>query len=304
MSTNAKPVSKIRVFLMWAILVGNILFWSAFWIWYNSGRAQPSADAIPAFAHAILMIFLGGFFLVAGVMSYLIVLFTHCLTFNFSRPVWSALKARLFIANIFVPLLAALGVGFLASAVLSPILLQLGLSESTARMAPVLGAVVILQLLQVWILVWSPLETRVIQRRLQALGITPEQLKSGFYLGLSNPARGTFQRFGTIEEDMGMLWFTPAQMVYWGDGEQWAIGRDQLVEVERRADRGSTTMLSGTAHVILHLQLPDGTQRQIRLHTEGVATMGGKRKAMDKLSEQIEAWRSWSGAAATEPGTA
>jgi hypothetical protein len=220
-----------------------------------------------------------------------VVIATHCFTFNFKRPVWRDLKVKLYFANIVVPLGAMLGIGFLASALLSPALTHAGLSPGSARIGPMLGTLFILQVSLVWILVWAPLETRVISQRLRTMGITWEQLQTGIYVGLSNPAVKGLKRFGAIEEDIGMLWLSPQQMVYWGDGEQWAIGREQLVEVERKADSGSTTMLSGTQHVILHVQLPDGSVRQIRLHTEGILTMGGKRKAMDRLSNQINAWR-------------
>jgi len=55
-------------------------------------------------------------------------------------------------------------------------------------------------------------------------------------------------------------------------------------------DTKSTTMLSGTAHVILHVRLAGGGARQIRLHNEGVWTMGGKKRASDELAARINEW--------------
>jgi hypothetical protein len=48
--------------------------------------------------------------------------------------------------------------------------------------------------------------------------------------------------------------------------------------------------LSGLAHIILHLKLADGSERQIRLHVEGVPTQGKKRKGMDDLADAIARW--------------
>ena len=89
---------------------------------------------------------------------------------------------------------------------------------------------------------------------------------------------------------MGALWVGPEMLIYWGDGEQFSIRRDQVVQVERKADNRSTTMLAGIAHVILHVALPNGAVRTIRLHVEGLATMGQKRRTMDTLAAAINLW--------------
>jgi hypothetical protein len=91
---------------------------------------------------------------------------------------------------------------------------------------------------------------------------------------------------------MGALWVGPEQLIYWGDGEQFGIRREQIVAIERKADNRSTTMLAGITHVILHVKLPDGSVRKIRLHVEGLVTMGQKRRTMDALAEAINHWHS------------
>jgi len=80
-------------------------------------------------------------------------------------------------------------------------------------------------------------------------------------------------------------------LMYRGDREQFDLTRQQLAQMERKADTRSTTVLGGIAHVILHVRLPDGSLRPIRLHTEGHWTMGGKRRAMDALAEAIAGWQ-------------
>ncbi|MDB6122092.1 MAG: hypothetical protein JWQ71_1085 [Pedosphaera sp.] len=284
--------SKLKVFLVWALVVGNIIFWTVFSLWYFRPEHSEKSEDMSVMGHVLVMTFLGGFFLMAGVAGYLLVIFTTGLTFDFSRPAWEDLKKKIYVANIIVPIIFLLGVGFIVSAFLTPVLNAFGVTGTAGFMLPVMGTFCLSQIVFIWVLIWSPVEKRFIDKRLTALGVTREQLQTGWYIGLSNPDRGTLKRWFAIEEDMGMLWFSPGQMIYWGDNEQFGIGKEQLVKVERKVDAKSTTMLSGTAHVILHAKLPDGSARQIRLHTEGIKTMGGKRKAMDALSDRINAWLS------------
>jgi hypothetical protein len=150
--------------------------------------------------------------------------------------------------------------------------------------------VAVLQVAQVFILIWAPLESRLIRKRMAALNIRPEQLQYAVLIGISNPLSSSLKKFGAVEEDVGALWINPGPLVYYGDKEQFSIGREQLVQIERKADAGSTTMLMGIAHVILHVRFADGNDRQIRLHTEGLWTMNQKRRAMDELAERIAQW--------------
>jgi hypothetical protein len=63
-----------------------------------------------------------------------------------------------------------------------------------------------------------------------------------------------------------------------------------LIPLERKADAGGTTLLGGVTHVILHVRLPDGSERQLRFHTEGCWTMAAKGRAMDELEQRIVQW--------------
>jgi hypothetical protein len=115
-------------------------------------------------------------------------------------------------------------------------------------------------------------------------------LKSAFLVGLSNPASGMLKRFGSIEEDVGALWITQDQLVYWGDGERFGISREQLTAIDRQADNRSVSLLAGITHVMLLVKTPTGVDRQIRLHTEGQWTLGQKRQMMDRLSQALFQW--------------
>ena len=291
-STNKRP-SKLRIVLMWLLMVGVIVFWVVFLMWRNYARMpaeESDGESAGVIVRSVLSLVVGGFFMVLGVMSYLAVIFSGCFTFSYKRPVWKAVKTKQFFANIIVMILLALGTGFLLAAFLGPVLMALGMDAGLAHLLPVMLMIVGVQIVQLWVLIWSPIERRIIIKRLAVLGFTPAQLQSAALVGLSNPSSGLVKRFAAIEEDMGALWVGPDLLVYRGDGEQFDITREQLVQMERKADNRSTSVLGGIAHVILHVKRPDGGIRQIRLHTEGHWTMGQKRKAMDALADAIAKW--------------
>jgi hypothetical protein len=297
---TSRPPSKLRIVLMWGLLAGSILFWVVFWVWYNHGRGRAPATGDEAAgnesAHrlvaSVLYLFFGGFFLVGGVGIYVAAIFSGCFSFSYARPVWQGVKVRKYFLNIIVTVLLGLGLGFMLSAFVSPMLSMMGLDPGLAAIAPVMLMVGGIQMVQLWVLIWSPMERRLIVHRLAALGIQAGQLQNAFLAGLSDPASGIAKRFASIEEDLGALWVGPEQLIYWGDSEQFSIQRGQIVEVERRADNRSTTVLAGIQHVILHVRLPDGSVRQMRLHVEGQMTMGQKRRKMDELGEAINQWMS------------
>lgn len=290
MQSSVKPASRIKVVLLWLVVVGNLVFWIGFWLWRNRSAPPPTENSPPDFVRSIFYLFVGGFFLVIGVAAYLGFIFTNGLTFDFSQPVFKNFKGRKYLANIFAPLFVALGVGFMLSAFITPALQALGSNPSLASLLPVLGMVAILQVLQIFVLIWSPLEKRIITRRLAAKGILAAQLQTAILVGLSDPTRSSFSKFGGIEEDIGALWLDAERLIYWGDTEQFSITRDQLLQLEQKADSGSTTMLVGATHPILHVQLPNGAERQIRLHAEAVGTMARKRRALNDLANSIIAW--------------
>jgi hypothetical protein len=304
-TNNAQPLSqdkksRTKIIRVWLLVLGSVIFWIIFWAIYRKNHAPPgsdqpvslSGDRVDLFAHIFVMGFLAVFFLMLGIGGYFLAILTQGLTFNFNQPIWATLKVKIWFANLLVVLAVGLGVGFLASAFFTPLLAQAGVSPELSGFLPIMVGLGVVQLLSVWVLLWAPLEKRSIAKRMAALGITPEQRATGIYLGLSNPdQRSVTKRFAAIEEDIGMLWIAPDRLVYYGDARQMNITREQLVSVERMVDGRSTTALSGTAHVILNFHTPDGLLNRVRLHTEGVLTMGGKRAAMESLNAKIEAWR-------------
>jgi len=217
------------------------------------------------------------------------------MTFDFRRPVWDEVKTKQYVANIIVPVALGLGGGFMLSALVQVPLRRLGLDAGMANMLPLLVVIVGFQVIQMWVLIWAPVEKRMILQRLTAQGITGEHLRHATLVGLSNPSSGLAKRFAAIEEDMGAMWMTQDLLMYRGDREQWDLRRDQVANLERKTDNRSTTALAGIAHVILHVQQPDGSLRQIRLHVEGLWTMGRKKRVMDALAGRIANWHAGAG---------
>ena len=252
---------------------------------------ESGAPPVNSLFHAIFYLVLGVFTLGCSVAAYFLLWFTCCFTFDYSHPVWNSVKAKKYLFNIFIAVGMSLGIGFILTAFLSPVLTSMGLPPAQAGILPVLGVIIAFQLMQLWVLIWSPMEKRMIIKRLGAMGITPAQLQGAMFIGISNPASGMLKRFGSIEEDMGALWVSPDRLAFRGDVEQFDLTRDQIEEIERRADNRSSTVLAGIAHVVLHVRLPDGSIRQMRLHVEGQGTMGGKRRAMDTLAGAIDRWQ-------------
>ena len=256
----------------------------------GQGRSSGSGEDSFDIGFFILMVIAAAFFLFIGVISYLILLFSDGLTFNFQKPFWPGMKGKLYFANIVVQSAIGIALGLFLLPFLVPVLVSFGVSRQMAFVLPVVGTIVLLQIVHVFVLMWAPLERRLIPKRLQARGITPAQLQTAFLVGISNPLRSSFKKLTAVEDDIGALWVGPDQLIYWGDSDQFAFNREQLTQIERTADSGGTTMLGGVTHLILHCAQPDGTERQIRLHAEGAWTLAAKGRAMDALEQRILSW--------------
>lgn len=286
-----KPVSKFKVILLWAVLIGNVVFWTAFWTLRNRPEAPPSdPEQESGIARFVFMIVVGGFFLVSGLAAYFLFILTNGLTFDFTRPFFGAYKAKLYLAKIVVPTLVLIGLALMLGAFLGPVLQGFGLHGQISFFLPLILTIVPIQIAQMWVNIWSPMAKKLIGKRLAARGIPPVRMATALLVGISNPLKSSFKKMTLVEEDVGALWIGGPELVYCGDTDQFSISRAQIVQIERRADAGSTSMLSGTAHVILHVQLPDGTVRQIRFHVEGHWTQGLSRRAMDDLAAAITRW--------------
>ncbi|HEV2330139.1 MAG TPA: hypothetical protein VGY56_15260 [Verrucomicrobiae bacterium] len=292
---TTKPVSKARLVLTWAMIVGWIIAIACICFWRghamsNATQTDESESGAPPVVHSIALFIIGLFFLVPSVAAYLGLVFSSFLTFNYKHPVWHSVKAKMYLFNIFVAVGIPLGLGFMLAAFTWPVLSGLDLPRSQASLLPVFATLVGFQVARLWVLMWAPAEKLMIRRRLGAMGVSAEQLKGAMLVGISDPASGFVRRFGAIEEDMGALWVLPDRLAFRGDVEQFDLVREQITGIERKAANRSTSVLAGIAHVILQVRLPDGSVRQMRLHTEGHWTMGEKRRAMDALAAALDGW--------------
>ncbi|MGA3267395.1 MAG: hypothetical protein ABSE16_11285 [Verrucomicrobiota bacterium] len=297
MEATTKPVSKSRVVLTWLVMIWMILVITVFFFVicdrhaFSHPPAEEPGRPPSTVLHVVVLLLTGGFFLAVGLVPYLAAVFTGGFTFDYSHPVWNAVKTKQYILTICVIVGVGLGSGFILAAFLLPILTALGLDSRMATMLPLIAAFVGIQVLQMWVQIWAPLERRTILNRLAARGITPAQIQGATLVGLSDPASGLTKRVGAIEEDMGALWVTPDYLMFRGDVEQLDISRSQIAQIERKVDSRSTTALAGIAHVILHVRLPDNSIRRIRLHVEGLWTLGRKKRAMEVLANAIAEWQ-------------
>jgi len=228
--------------------------------------------------------------LVVGAAMYAIVLATRLFIFDFRRPVWSNFKTRLFIANILVPMPVMLGICGWVATVGSPQLIRLGMATETALLGLFFVPFVLLQLLSTWLSIWTPLMIRLVRSRLQALGVEPASIEQGIFLGISDPAKKSSRKLGLIEDDIGMLWITPDELVYQGDNDAFRVRREQCVSIERVADAGSVSAYFGNVHIILTFARDGAPSRRVRLHPESTFTMTGTARASDRLANELEQW--------------
>ena len=110
------------------------------------------------------------------------------------------------------------------------------------------------------------------------------------YVGISDPTKSSFRKMTLVEDDIGMLWFFPEAMMYRGDAQHFDIPRERFIAMERKADAGSTAAYLGAVHVIVRFLESNGTERMVRLHTEGDLTLSRKAKALNTLAARIQSW--------------
>jgi hypothetical protein len=252
------------------------------------GHASPLAGTI---VFSIVLTFLSAIALFGGTALYWLIMATRLFIFDFSRPVWSSFKRRLFIANIFVPLMGMIGLSGLVAASGSPFLATVGVTHETAFLLLFLAPFILLQLTSTWLAIWTPLVGRLTRSRLLAIGIEPARIDQGTLLGISDPAKKSLRKLGLVEEDVGMLWITPDELVYKGDNDAFCVRRDQLVSIERVADAGSVSAYFGNVHIILAFARDGAAPRRVRLHPESSWTMTGTARASDHLANALDRWK-------------
>jgi hypothetical protein len=262
--------------------------------WRDSGPPTSTFDRGGQTAGAIAFSMVTGFLsvvaLLAGVALYAVVLATRLFIFDLRRPVWHSFKSRWFLANIVVPLPILFGVSGLVASIGSVLLVSLGVAHGTAFLVLSLGSFILLQLLSIWFRIWTPIVSRLTRARMRALGVEPARMDRAILLGISDPAFTSMAK-GLIEDDVGMLWIEPDELVYEGDTDEFRVRREQCTSIERLADAASTSAYFGNVNVVLTFTEDGAGPRRVRLHPESSMTMTGIARASDRLADELERWK-------------
>ncbi|OGV71237.1 MAG: hypothetical protein A3K19_32360 [Lentisphaerae bacterium RIFOXYB12_FULL_65_16] len=295
--TSDKPLSGSKLLVGWGLLALTMAVSVAIGLFvartlFRAPQPGPETAAANPVVVIVICLLVGVVFLGGGLVAYLLILVTHCLTFNFTRPVFrTGFTTRLWLANVFVPLLLLGGVGFLVAVPVTALLLAAGLSAGLALGVPFFSVVIAGQFFLAWFSVWAPIQKSLIRKRLTALGVTPEQLAAGVYVGVSDPSVSSMKKLAQIEDDVGMLWFGPETLVYQGDVQRLDIRRDQFLEIERRLDKGSMAAYAGAVHVILRWRDDQGQEHRTRLHVEDCWTLTSMARGLNQLAARLQQWQ-------------
>lgn len=271
-------------------LLGSTL---GLWLAHRLGgtpQAAPPPAGLVAVAHAMVLFVAGVVAIGLGLGAYFVVLHTVCFTSDFHRPVFRGLKGKLYVSNIVVQLLFAIGVGALLSALLSPLLSSIALPGAVVTIGPFLVGVVGVQLLMIWIQIWAPLERRLIEERLAALGVTPDRMATGLPVGVSDPSKSSLKKLTLVEDDVGLLWLDEDALRYVGDERRLELSTAAVRGIDQKADAGSAAALGGVVNPVLSYEV-DGAVRQVRFHPEGHWTLSAAARACDELAAALSGWR-------------
>jgi hypothetical protein len=257
----------------------------------TGGRIQAPPPITPSPIASAVCLVIGIVIFIIGLGAYGIVIASRCFTFNFNRPIYKALKGKMWFANLLVSLLLQGGFAFMVMPMLLHGLNGL-LPDTLLFPVSLFIPFIVAQIVMIWFTLWAPIETGIIRERLKAHGITPEQFANGRYMGVSDPTRSSFKKLTQVEDDIGMLWLAPDRLIYRGDVQHFDIPHANVLDIERKADAGSTSSYFGGVHVIVRYRDSDGIEKRVRLHPEGDWTMTGKARAQNALAEALEMWRS------------
>lgn len=231
---------------------------------------------------------LGGLALVVAAALYGVATLTHCLTFDYSKPVWRSFRRRFVLAHLLLQVLLTFAAAFLFSAMVTVVAAMLGANLDSWFVGLLLAAVVVL-ILSHTVNVWVPLDRSLLVKILTARGVAPAEIAGATYVGLSDPSRSSWRK-GVIEDDIGGLWLGTGALIYRGDGESFYVPRGDIVAVERDVDPANVAAVTGAAHPVLVWRVGDKVRRS-RLHAEGHWLVFRTANRLDTLAERIERWR-------------
>ncbi|MCK4575382.1 hypothetical protein KAU34_03150 [candidate division WOR-3 bacterium] len=275
-----------------------VVTFSLFWIFsqyitfpLSNGSPMPTTNS-NMFFMSVIYFMIGIISFVIGIIFYIIVLSTHCFTFNFNMPFWKAFKVKLYISNIIVLFCWVIGLGFASSIVITPLLTMFGVPWIVSFYIPMLGWLIMLNLIFSFvILIWTPLDKSTITKRLLACGVSEEDINRGIFVGISDPIKSSFKKFTMVEDDVGMLWIESDKVIYKGDSDSFGFDRNKLLSIKRAVDPGSIVAYGGGVDIIIRFRQENGTERRVRLHSEGNWTIKGVARSLDRLAKRLVTWQ-------------
>lgn len=273
------------IFLL--LILPSILFYLR-----SQDASEPAieVDESDALLFSIVLLILSLLIIGLGSGVYIILYKTNCFISNFDHLVYPKLINRFFFCNLTVICFACFGLIALGDAILFPIMTQIGLPRDLSFIFPVFIILPLSFFFMYWFNFWKPVWEKITRLRLLKKGVTGEQLANGIYMGLSNPEKSSWKKFGLIEDDLGMLWIERDKIFYVGDSISFSFTPDQLVKIERISDSGSVAAYAGVSHIILEFMSGTGTRR-VKLHVESSWTLTATARATDELAEQIAHWK-------------
>jgi len=282
---RASAAQRIGAFLGIILAIGiGFYLGGALFGGFGKGEAAPKEEF--EIGGMMVRLVVGLFFLMGAVFLYAITLLTQCFTFGYGTPVFRGFRTRLYIANTLVMVGMIGGIGFIGGAVVSPLLALVGLPPKVA----VLGFAFLAFIATTLVGIWAPMDRPLVKKRLRASEVPERAIEKGQCMGLSYPQKSSLFKFTSTLDDVGMLWFLKSRMVYRGDVDQFEIRREEVVEVERKVDKGNPSMIGGGVPVVLTFR-EGQKERKVRLIPGGCWTVWSTARALDDLADKIERWK-------------
>lgn len=280
-------IGALFAIIFFLLVVPSILFYMRS---QNALEPEIESNTPGALIFSLILSVLFLLFAALGFGIYMILYKKSCFISNFNIPVYPKFRNSFFLWNLLVTTFACFALIALGDAIFFPILLLFGLPHQISFIFPVFILFPLSFFFMYWFNFWNPIWKRITRLRLVQKRVTEEQSAKGFYMGISNPEKSSWKKFGLIEDDIGMLWIEKDKISYVGDSIYFSFTREQLENIERISDAGSVAAYAGVSHIILKFMTPSGSRR-IKLHMESYWTLTGLARATDELAEQIALWK-------------
>lgn len=299
MEKNSKRKGKVSlpvwkktggiIFLI-VILVTSVLV--TFFIFDKLIPGKPEVDrqeAGPPFILWIILPIIGGFFFFMGLFMYFLVTITDCFTSDFSGNVFAKLKKKIYGFNLVVQILFIISICPILGVVFTPFFKAIGLPA--AEMISFLFFLILIQFIFLMVNIWVPLEKRLIMRIMTSRGFKKGDLKSGIYMGISDPSKTSFKKMYCVEDDIGMMFIHDDRLTFQGGATALDVRRDQIVDIVMDADAGGVAAYFGISNILVRYQEAADQFKTVRLHPEGFLTIFSLKKYNNQLEDQLSKWK-------------